>query len=205
MKGSFLSNLPKPKSKPNLNSSIFKKTKSFADLRNDKLDIVKKLKIIDYQTKWNKVLINAKKAYEENWEIPRDTIKFENFEIYYTLGKGAYGRVKLAKCYIDANYYAIKVLSKRRLVHCKQVEHVLNEKNIMSSLDFPFLTRLAYSFKDNANLFLVLEFVNGGELFTYLIENGALREEQVRFYISQVVLAIEYMHSLDILHVSLLS
>lgn len=99
-------------------------------------------------------------------------------------------------------YFAIKILNKKHIIKLKQVEHVLNERNIMHSLDFPFLTKLAYSFKDNANLYLVLEFVNGGELFTYIRRKKRLKESQARFYIAQVILAIEYMHNLDILHVS---
>ena len=61
-------------------------------------------------------------------------------------------------------YYALKVLEKRNVVKTKQVEHTLNEKKILNTTSFPFLTSLVYSFKDNSNLYIVLEFIAGGEM-----------------------------------------
>lgn len=97
-------------------------------------------------------------------------------------------------------FYALKILEKRNVIKTKQVEHTLNEKKILNTTSFPFLTSLVYSFKDNANLYIVLEFIAGGEMFTHLVKLKRFSENLARFYCAQVVLAVEYLHSLDILH-----
>jgi protein kinase A len=61
-------------------------------------------------------------------------------------------------------YFALKILEKKNVIKTKQVEHTLNEKKILNTTSFPFLTSLMYSFKDNANLYIVLEFIAGGEM-----------------------------------------
>jgi protein kinase A len=66
------------------------------------------------------------------------------------------------------------------------VEHTLNEKRILSSISFPFLVSMWASFKDNSNLYIVLEFVTGGEMFAYLRKVAKLTEEESRFHAAQV-------------------
>uniref|UniRef100_A0A5S6QTK3 Protein kinase domain-containing protein n=1 Tax=Trichuris muris TaxID=70415 RepID=A0A5S6QTK3_TRIMR len=97
-------------------------------------------------------------------------------------------------------YYAMKILKKERVVAMRQVEHTLNEKRILSALNYPFLVKLIASGKDNSYLYLVLEFVSGGELFTLLRRLKRFPEAMVQFYSAQVVLAFEYLHAVDIVY-----
>ncbi|VDQ04883.1 unnamed protein product [Trichobilharzia regenti] len=129
---------------------------------------------------------------------PKDTAKMEDFERIRTLGRGAFGRVLLVRHIETDSFYALKVLSKVEIVKSRQVDNAINEKRILSACNFPFVIRLFYSFKDNSYLYMVMEFVIGGEMFTLLRNMRRFPENMVKFYGAQVVLAFEYLHHLTI-------
>ena len=91
-----------------------------------------------------------------------------DFEVFKTLGTGSFGRVHLVKRKKDGKYMAMKVLRKSEVVRLRQVEHVHNEKNVLTQCKHPFLVNMVGVLKDNVNLFVFLEYVSGGELFSYL-------------------------------------
>jgi len=82
----------------------------------------------------------------------------------------------------------------------KQVDHTLNEKRILECVSFPFIVNMVSNFKDNSNLYMVLEFVPGGELFKHLRNVGKFEETHSRFYAAQIVLAFEYLHHLGVIY-----
>ena len=94
----------------------------------------------------------------------------------------------------------MKILVKQKIVKLKQEEHTLNEKRILEAISHPFIVQLEYHFKDNSNLYMVLEFASGGEMFTHLRKVGRFTESHSRFYAAQVILAFEYLHHLDIIY-----
>ncbi len=129
------------------------------------------------------------------------TVKLDDFELDRTIGTGSFGRVMVAYLKRDRTQrYAMKMLKKENIVKMKQVEHTLNERKILSSIDFPFIVKLAYAFKDASNLYMVLEYVSGGEMFTHLRKTGRYSEENACFYASQIVLTFEYLHYLQIVY-----
>ncbi|CAH8601891.1 unnamed protein product [Schistosoma mattheei] len=147
------------------------------------------------------LLEEAKKEFLEKWEKPaQNTATLDSFDRIKTLGTGSFGRVMLVQHKVSKEYYAMKILDKQKVVKLKQVEHTLNEKRILQAISFPFLVRLDYHFKDNSNLYMVLEFVNGGEMFSHLRRIGRFSESHSRFYASQVVLAFEYLHHLELVY-----
>lgn len=165
----------------------------------------------DHQTTTGKKEDSDKKVKEflsakhddfiKKWESPvQNTACLDEFDRIRTLGTGSFGRVMLVQHKTEFNYMALKILDKQKVVKLKQVEHTLNEKKILSSVEFPFLVRLLYSFKDNSNVYIVLEFVSGGEMFSHLRRIGRFSESKSEFYASQVVLLFEYLHHLDIIY-----
>ncbi|KAH6573235.1 hypothetical protein BASA50_007634 [Batrachochytrium salamandrivorans] len=127
-------------------------------------------------------------------------LKIEDFDIRNTLGTGSFGRVHLVKYKATGKHYAMKVLKKTEIIKLRQVEHTLNEKHILELLNFPFLVQMFGTFQDSNNLYLVLEYVQGGELFSYLRKSGRFANHVARFYAAQVVMAFDYLHTKDIIY-----
>lgn len=146
-------------------------------------------------------LAQAKEDFTEKWDKPaQNTSSLDDFDRIKTLGTGSFGRVMLVQHKANKDYYAMKILDKQKIVKLKQVEHTLNEKKVLQSISFPFVVNQSFTFKDNSNLYMVLEFVTGGEMFSHLRRIGRFRETDSRFYASQVVLAFEYLHYLDLVY-----
>lgn len=118
-----------------------------------------------------------------------------------TVGTGTFGRVRLVKLAKGPNVpLALKTLRKSKILQMKQLEHVLNEVKILGSIQHPFIVNLMTSFQDSTRLYMLMEFVNGGELFAHLRKQVRLTTADARFYAAEIVLAFEYLHSLDIVY-----
>ena len=122
------------------------------------------------------------------------------FDVVERLGTGMFGHVLLVRHKHTRAAYALKVCSKAQIVRLKQVEHMISEKQIMQAVQHPNLVRLYGTFQDAVNLYLVMEPVLGGELFTILRNEGALPEQRARFYAAQLITALEYLHRHDIVY-----
>ncbi|KAG1347120.1 putative serine/threonine protein kinase IRE [Cocos nucifera] len=130
----------------------------------------------------------------------KDRTSIEDFEIIKPISRGAFGRVFLAKKRVTGDLFAIKVLKKADMIRKNAVESILAERNILISVRNPFVVRFFYSFTCRENLYLVMEYLNGGDLYSLLRNLGCLDEEMARTYIAEVVLALEYLHSMNIIH-----
>ncbi|XP_020283793.1 cAMP-dependent protein kinase catalytic subunit-like [Pseudomyrmex gracilis] len=150
---------------------------------------------------YNNILENQKKEFLEKWKTKTDDdVHLDDFDRFRTLGTGAFGRVILVKYKPTSTYYAMKMLDKAKIVKMKQVDHARNEKRILQSISFPFTVFMKFCFKDNSYLYMVLPFVNGGEMFTHLRRMGKFDESLARFYAAQVVLALEYLHHCSLIY-----
>ena len=96
--------------------------------------------------------------------------------------------------------FAIKVLDIARMKSKKCVDTVINEKNILNGLNTDFITRGVYTFKSQKYLYMVMEYMKGGDLANLLEESGYFEEEMGRYYIAQLVLALEQLHLGGVIH-----
>lgn len=99
-----------------------------------------------------------------------------DFEILRTLGTGSFGRVHLVQSKHNQRFYAVKVLKKAQVVKMKQVEHTNDERRMLADVKHPFLITLWGTFQDIKNLYMVMDFVEGGELFSLLRKSGVRLE-----------------------------
>eukprot|EP00316_Scyphosphaera_apsteinii_P023764 CAMPEP_0119345512 /NCGR_PEP_ID=MMETSP1333-20130426/107527_1 /TAXON_ID=418940 /ORGANISM="Scyphosphaera apsteinii, Strain RCC1455" /LENGTH=328 /DNA_ID=CAMNT_0007357987 /DNA_START=65 /DNA_END=1051 /DNA_ORIENTATION=+ len=122
-----------------------------------------------------------------------------------TLGTGSFGRVRMVQ-YLgpdnptDTNFYALKILKKSEVIYLKQVDHIKTEKKILEEISHPFIVNLWGAFQNSDNLYLLMEYVIGGEFFTHLRKAGRFPNETSKYYAAQIALAFEYLHSLMILY-----
>lgn len=130
----------------------------------------------------------------------KDRTSIEDFEIIKPISRGAFGRVFLAQKRSTGDLFAIKVLKKADMIRKNAVEGILAERDILISVRNPFVVRFYYSFTCKENLYLVMEYLNGGDLYSMLRNLGCLDEDMARVYIAEVVLALEYLHSRSIVH-----
>ncbi|XP_030854268.1 ribosomal protein S6 kinase alpha-5 [Strongylocentrotus purpuratus] len=129
----------------------------------------------------------------------------ENFELLKVLGTGAYGKVFLVRKVGNHNQgklYAMKVLKKATIVQkAKTAEHTMTERQVLEAVrSCPFLVTLHYAFQTDSKLNLILDYVNGGELFTHLYQREHFRESEVRIYIAEIIIALDCLHQLGIIY-----
>lgn len=127
---------------------------------------------------------------------------FQDFDLRATVGTGTFGRVRVVKIKgsADRTPLALKILKKSEVIRLKQVEHVKAEKQILSMIEHPFIVNLLTTFQDEKRLFMLMEYVNGGELFSYLRKEGRLPNDHARFYAGEIILAFSYLHSMHIVY-----
>ena len=152
----------------------------------------------------------------------------EDFEPLKVIGKGAFGVVRLVQKVLPLHFlllfmifmeaflkkeashsvskvdtghvYAMKVLRKAEMVEKEQVAHVRAERDILVEVDHTWVVKMFYSFQDSDALYLVMEFLPGGDIMTLLMKKDTLPEEAAQFYMAETALAIETIHKLGFIH-----
>ncbi|SCU91871.1 LAFA_0F06370g1_1 [Lachancea sp. 'fantastica'] len=127
----------------------------------------------------------------------------QDFEVLRLLGKGTFGQVYQVRKKDTKRIYAMKVLSKKVIVKKNEIAHTIGERNILvhtASKLCPFIVGLKFSFQTLSDLYLVTDYMSGGELFWHLQKEGRFTEDRAKFYIAELVLALEYLHENDIVY-----
>ncbi|MES1915893.1 MAG: hypothetical protein MHM6MM_007777, partial [Cercozoa sp. M6MM] len=130
----------------------------------------------------------------------RKKLNKDDFQVIDIIGRGAFGEVKVVRKLDTNEVFAMKTMRKKEMIQKKQVEHIRAERDILALADNPWLVRLLYSFQDDEYLYLVMEFLQGGDLMTILMKYDILTEEQTRFFIAETALAIQSVHELGYIH-----
>lgn len=96
--------------------------------------------------------------------------------------------------------YALKTIRKAHIVSRSEVTHTLAERTVLAQVNNPFIVPLKFSFQNPEKLYLVLAFVNGGELFHHLQREGRFSEERSRFYAAELLCALEHLHQFNVIY-----
>lgn len=126
--------------------------------------------------------------------------KLEDFEMSKLIGRGTYGRVMLVTKKDTGAVYAMKILDKRLVVDSNEVEHTMAERKVLGSINNPFIMKMHYGFQNETNLYFVMDFVNGGELFFHLGKERRFSIARSKFYSAEILLALEHLHSKGIIY-----
>ncbi|KAF8119081.1 hypothetical protein N665_0001s0135 [Sinapis alba] len=124
----------------------------------------------------------------------------DDFEPLTMIGKGAFGEVRICREKGTGNVYAMKKLKKSEMLRRGQVEHVKAERNLLAEVDSNCIVKLYCSFQDEEYLYLIMEYLPGGDMMTLLMRKDILSEDEARFYIGETVLAIESIHKHNYIH-----
>ncbi|KAK6459171.1 uncharacterized protein RJT20DRAFT_90790 [Scheffersomyces xylosifermentans] len=148
----------------------------------------------------NRQLQNLGKKESQFLRLRRTKLSLEDFTTVKVIGKGAFGEVRLVQKKDTGKIYAMKTLLKSEMYKKDQLAHVKAERDVLAGSDSPWVVSLYYSFQDSQYLYLIMEFLPGGDLMTMLIRWQIFTEDITRFYMAECVLAIEAIHKLGFIH-----
>ena len=128
-------------------------------------------------------------------------INKENIEYINLIGKGGFSKVWKIKLKLNNKIYALKEMNKLKIIDKKAIKSINNEKKILSQLNsHPFIVNMHFSFQDNNNLYLILDFLPKGDIRYHLQKNRKFSEIQTKFLLSNIILGLEHIHKNNIIH-----
>ncbi|XP_072955703.1 uncharacterized protein [Typha angustifolia] len=148
----------------------------------------------------NNILKHLEKKETEYMRLQRHKMGVDDFELLTIIGRGAFGEVRLCREKTSSNVYAMKKLKKSEMLRRGQVEHVKAERNLLAEVDSAYIVKLYCSFQDDEFLYLIMEYLPGGDMMTLLMRKDTLTEDEARFYVAETVLAIESIHKHNYIH-----
>lgn len=133
-------------------------------------------------------------------KAPISLPRLDSFKMIKVVGKGSFGKVFLVREIKTSEMFALKVLRKDNIIKRNQVEHTRTERSVLGYVNHPFIVGLKMAFQSKDKLYFVLDYCAGGELFFHLSKVGKFSESRASFYAAEIVLALEYIHQLDIVY-----
>ncbi|OAY22929.1 hypothetical protein MANES_18G037700v8 [Manihot esculenta] len=146
------------------------------------------------------MLRNLERKETEYMRLQRRKTGIDDFEQLTVIGKGAFAEVRLCRAKSTGEIFAMKKLKKSEMLSRGQVEHVRSERNLLAEVDSRCIVKLFYSFQDSDFLYLIMEYLPGGDIMTLLMREDTLSEDVARFYIAESILAIHSIHQYNYVH-----
>lgn len=143
---------------------------------------------------------SKRRFFKEYNKISAPTVDAQRFNLLFTLRKGKFGSTKLVQDKVTKNFLAMKVYEKRKMVESGLVRHILNEKKLLQSIDFPLAIRMEFFCMDFSWIYFIMPFLSGGDLHNLLKVRGRFSERLSCFYAAQIVLALEYLQCIFFVH-----
>jgi serum/glucocorticoid-regulated kinase 2 len=133
-------------------------------------------------------------------ENKQRSLKIEDFELLKVIGKGSFGKVMQVMKKDTQRIYALKTIRKQHIISRSEVTHTLAERSVLAQINNPFIVPLKFSFQSPEKLYLVLSFVNGGELFHHLQKEQRFDINRSRFYAAELLCALECLHGFGVIY-----
>ncbi|GMY27119.1 serine/threonine-protein kinase tricorner [Fagus crenata] len=182
--------------------NFYKKQNKSLQERKERRHVLEK-KLADAEVseeEQNNLLKYLEKKETEYMRLQRHKMGADDFEPLTMIGKGAFGEVRICREKATAHVYAMKKLKKSEMLRRGQVEHVKAERNLLAEVDSNCIVKLYCSFQDEEYLYLIMEYLPGGDMMTLLMRKDTLTEDEARFYVGETVLAIESIHKHNYIH-----
>ncbi|KAH9731300.1 CBL-interacting serine/threonine-protein kinase 9 [Citrus sinensis] len=133
-------------------------------------------------------------------KVPASRTRVGKYELGRTLGEGSFAKVKFAKNVETGDFVAIKIVDRDQVLRHKMVEQIKREISTMKLIKHPNVIKIIEVMASKTKIYIVLEFIDGGELFDKIAKHGRLKEDEARRYFQQLINAVDYCHSRGVFH-----
>ena len=180
-----------PKKKPENIDNI-----NYTNDKNEVLNVNENTENTNTSSNKNEINIIESNNEEENEHPLNIKLTYNDFQPIKLLGRGSFGEVILVRLKSTKKVYAMKILDKKILKMKKQQNHTKTERDLMVKINSPFIVNIKSAFQDDTNLYLVSEFMQGGDMFFHMHDGQIVifSHDKTRFYILELVLALESLH-----------
>ncbi|KAI7896877.1 kinase-like domain-containing protein [Mucor mucedo] len=127
-------------------------------------------------------------------------VELSHFILLRSVGKGAFGKVRVVQHKGTKKLYALKYINKEKCIQMRANDNIISERRLLEHIDHNLIVNLRYAFQDDDNLFMVLDLMLGGDLRFHLDRMGTLPEKYVQFYAAEIALSLNYLHTKNIIH-----
>ncbi|GIL81944.1 hypothetical protein Vretimale_1513 [Volvox reticuliferus] len=152
------------------------------------------------ETEKQQIISELEKRESDYTRLQRQRMTADDFESLRIIGRGAFGEVRIVREKLTSKIMAMKKLKKAEMLSRGQVAHVKAERDVLAEVQNPYIVKLYYSFQDEDFLYLVMEYLAGGDVMTLLMRKDIFTEEETRFYIAETVLGLESIHKAGYIH-----